>query len=165
MPMTLVSTVTLGAGGASQIEWTGIPQTGKDLLVVASLRTDTTAGGTRIRFNATTSGYTNRLLQGNGSSVFSYTNLTNSGFLGDLSNSGDTANTFGSAGTYIANYTSAANKSYSIDAVSENNATAANQWIIAGQWANTAAITTVTLSPQSATAFVQNSTASLYIIS
>jgi hypothetical protein len=38
---SLIETVTVGAGGAASIEWTGIAGTGQDLLVVFSLRCTT----------------------------------------------------------------------------------------------------------------------------
>lgn len=165
MPMTLVSTVTAGSGGATQFEFASIPQTGKDLLLLASLRTDTSAGGVVLRFNGSTSGYANRLLQGTGTGVSSYTNLTTGGFLGDTSNSSNTTNAFGLLSTYIPNYAIAAAKSYNTDHVSENSGSAANQWIIASSWSSASAITSMVITPQSANNFIQNSVISLYIIS
>lgn len=165
MAMTLVSTVTAGVGGATQLEFTNVPQTGKDLLLLAHLRTDTSSGGVVLRFNGSTSGYANRLLQGNGGSVFSYTNLTTGGFLGDTSNSNDSANAFGSISTYIPNYAITAIKTYGTDHVSENNGSTANQWIIASSWSDTSPITSLVVTPQSANNFIQNSSISLYIIS
>ena len=51
----------------------------------------------------------------------------------------------------------------SVDAVGENNATQAFQIISAGLWANTAAITSIQLIPQSGGGtFVADSTVSLY---
>ncbi len=73
-----------------------------------------------------------------------------------------TSNTFANAELYIPNYTSSNYKSASTDSVTENNATSALAIMTAGLWSNTAAITSITLTPDSATNFVQYSTFSLY---
>jgi hypothetical protein len=50
--MTLISSVTVGSGGAADIEFTSIPATYTDLLVKISIR-NATSGATRVyvRFN------------------------------------------------------------------------------------------------------------------
>jgi hypothetical protein len=159
--MTLVSTVTVGSGGAASIEWTGIAGTGKDLLVLVSARHDSTSSITEIRFNGSSADRTMRRLTGDGTNVFSGTD-TNIWARGARSDA--TASTFANASFYVANYAVAQNKSVSVDGLNENNATLANQEIQAGLWSQTAAITSVTLVPNSGN-FVQHSTASLYIIS
>jgi hypothetical protein len=161
--MQLVSTVTVGSGGASSIEFTGIPQTGTDLLLVFSGRSDN-FGGLGLQFNSDTGGnYANRSLLGTGSSVSSSTFGTN--YIRDFVNeSGFTANTFSSSAYYIPNYTSAVAKSVSVDGVQENNATQSRQIITAGRWTGTAAITSLKLAEYNGSNLVQHSTASLYII-
>ena len=59
------------------------------------------------------------------------------------------------------NYTSSNNKSISIDNVTETNATNNEMAIIAGLWSNTAAITSIKLTPDSGS-FATNSTFTLY---
>lgn len=161
MAMTKVSEVTVGSGGASSIEFTGIAGTGKDLLVLVSARHDSTSSITEIRFNGSSADRSMRRLTGDGTNVFSG-NDTN--IWARQARSDATASTFGNGSFYIANYAGSTNKSVSVDGVSENNGTLANQEIQAGLWSQTAAITSVTLVPNLGN-FVQHSTASLYIVS
>jgi hypothetical protein len=163
MAMTLVSTVTVGSGGAASIQFTNIPQTGKDLLLVTSLRnSDTgTTDGILLNFNSSTSNFSARVLYGTGSSALSTT--ASFDIIGGITGNGATASTFSNGQLYISNYASGANKSYSVDTVAENNATATRHAILAGQWANSAAITSIAIS--GGYNFMQHSTASLYIIS
>ena len=159
---TLISSVTVGSGGAATIDFTSIPQTYTDLVVSTSLRSNVTGGYVNISFNSNTTGYTNRYIQGSGSTA---TSANNVGRFADISNySGDTASTFSNGQIYIPNYTSSNNKSYSSDTANENNATQAYMYLIAGLWSNTSAITSIQLSPSSGN-FVQYSTAYLYGIS
>ena len=166
MAMTLVSTVTVGSGGAANIEWTGIAGTGKDLLVVLSGRSSAT-GTTRLRLqmNGQTSGYASRVLEGSGSSAYSFSESSAVHIAGGIiPTSSQTTNTFSNHAYYISNYTSTSTKSISVDAVTENNATAAEQTLTAASSSITSAITQVTLFAESGN-LVQHSTASLYIIS
>jgi hypothetical protein len=167
MAMTLVSTVTVGSGGAASIQFDNIPQSGKDLLLLFSGRVG--AGGTfrdynlHINGNTTGTSYTLRTLLGTGSSVLSYS-ATEARFAMEINDSSSTANTFSNVQVYFANYTSSAAKSVSIDLVGENNATASRQSIDAGLWNNTSAITSLTLRDRGFNTS-EFSSASLYIIS
>ena len=97
-------------------------------------------------------------LVGDGSSAAAYSNTD----IFDVSNgSTATSNTFSNAEYYIPNYAGGTNKSTSGDAVAEQNATTAQVILTAGLWSNTAAITSVGLTPTSGT-FLQYSTAYLY---
>ena len=74
-----------------------------------------------------------------------------------------TANTFGNMEIYIPNYAGSSNKSVSVNQVGEDNAATAYATLLAGLWSNTAAITSIKLTPFSGGAsFVQYSTAYLY---
>ena len=165
---TLISSVTVGAGGASSIDFTSIPATYTDLLLDLSIRSNraTEVYDTgRIRFNSDSgSNYTaSRRLYGNGSSAVSDAPaITNSGLFEMPTAAGATASTFGNIQIYIPNYAGSNYKSYSNDGVSENNGTAAYASLIAGLWNSTAAITAVNLLPYSGSQFVQYSTAYLY---
>ena len=166
MAMTLVSTTTVGSGGAASIEFTNIPQTGKDLLVKLSLR-GTSQANIFVRVNNDSgSNYSRRQLQGSGASV-STTDSTGATYwnTGFQSKDTDTANTFGSMELYLSNYTSSANKSGSVDSVNENNATTAYQHILALSWGQTTAISSIQIYNFDTSTFVQHSTASLYIVS
>ena len=169
--MQLVSTVTVGAGGAASIEFTSIPQTGTDLLVLLSHRDSGSFArqitlGLRVNANSG-SIYTALRLRGTGSATNSTTTSSFSTLVvGDNEgqDNSTTANTFSNSSFYLPNYTSSANKSVSIDSVSETNATNIGQFITAGLAATTSAITSLQLFTGIGSTFVQNSTASLYII-
>lgn len=159
---TLISTVTVGAGGAASIAFTSIPQTFTDLLLVLSLRANDTGTswiGGNLTINGVTTNQTERYLYGNGSTASS----TSASTIEFFANSGSsTANTFGNASIYIPNYASTTtNKSYSQDLVTENNSATAFQLIHAGLWSSTAAITSLSYALPSNN-LVQYSTASLY---
>ena len=160
--LVLVSTVTVGAGGAASIEFTSIPQSGTDLLLVISGRSSvgTNTGGFRVNGDNTTS-YSLRRLQGTGSGVSSSAWNPGDEVYYPISSSLDTANTFNNTAIYFANYSSSANKAGSVDGVSENNATAARQEIYAWSYNKTNAITAISIYAQG---FVQHTTASLYLI-
>jgi len=162
--MTLVSTVTVGAGGAASIDFTSIPQTGTDLVVMCSLRAS--GVGTNLTFNNDNgANYSKRRLQGSGSTVSS-NSASAQAYVNFIGQDATTyvANTFGNAAIYIPNYTSSTNKSVSIDGVTEDNATAAWMGLDAGLWSGTNAITSLKLASSNLDNFAQYSTASLYII-
>jgi hypothetical protein len=158
---TLISSVTVGAGGAANITFSSIPGTYTDLVVVYSGRSSGNDTDFQIRFNGSTTGYTVRYLAGSGSSAYSG-NLTAYSLTAQVSWSATTANTFGSTIITIPNYAGSTNKSWSADSVSENNASTAYQTLYAGVWANTSAITSITLQDIGADNHAQYSTAYLY---
>lgn len=159
---TLISTITVGSGGASSIDFTSIPSTFTDLCLKISARFSTafTSDTMKISFNSTTTNFTYRLLTGNGSSAASYNGTF--GNAGDTDANSATASTFHNGEIYIPNYAGSNYKSFSVDTVTENNATAAIADLLAGLWSNTAAITSIGLTPYSGGTFVQYSSASLY---
>lgn len=169
MTMKLISTITVGGGGAANIEFTSIPQTYTDLLVLLSIR------GSGNNYNrddialilngSTANQYLGRMLYaaegGTGStSATSGTVLDNMMRMpSDLA----TANTFGSTSIYISNYAGSTYKSINMDSVIENNSTSAYFLnVSAGLWSNTAAITSIKLSGVGDGTLIQYSTASLY---
>ncbi len=140
----LIAKTTLGSS-ASNVDFQSIPATYDDLLVVASARSADTTSQLTIAFNNSSADYTFRTLQGDGSSVASYTQA-NFGFnnIGYLPTSASTSNTFGNLEIYIPNYAGSTNKSVSISAVQETNATTAWAYVAAGLWSQTAAINRLT---------------------
>jgi hypothetical protein len=158
-----ISTVTVGSGGTSAIEFTSIPQTYTDLKILYSIRTTDNSVwySSRITFNGTAFNVNSsqRGLYGTGSAAGSE-NYANSEFI-FVNGNNTTASVFGNAEINIPNYTSSNNKSISGDMVTENNSTSAITYLVAGLWSNSAAITSITLAPASGT-FVQYSTATLY---
>jgi hypothetical protein len=162
---TLISSVTVGSGGAANIDFQNIPQTYTDLCLSTSLRTDrvATQDGLTLEFNASSANFTRRELTGNGASASS--GSASNGFAGNIDAASATASTFSNNQIYIPNYTGSTNKSYSADSVQENNATTAYAVLVAGLWSQTTAISRITLKSDNAANFVQYSTAYLYGIS
>lgn len=158
------SAVVVGGAGQASITFSAIPATFTDLVVKVSARTTTTgtAANLAFSFNGSTASRTGIYLGGNGSSASS-----GSGgefLIWTLPYNDATANTFGNTELYIPNYAGSSNKSMSTDGASENNATDGRVAFNASLWSNTAAITSITLTPQ-AGSLMQYSTAYLYGVS
>jgi hypothetical protein len=152
--MKLIETKTLGTAAAS-IEFTSIPQSFTDLVVLISGASDSTATRGILSFN-TGGTYTTRILFGAGTSADSLVSETHFRV-----NDNSQANTFGNSEVYIPNYTSSSAKTFSGNAITEKDATNAIQNLSAGLWSGTSAITSMTLNPVGAN-FVAGSTISLY---
>jgi hypothetical protein len=158
--MKLIESKTLGTAAAS-IEFTSIPQTFTDLVVLYVLRSDTAynSGGSyfNLTFNGTSANRSGRFLSGDGTGAAtgSFTPF------GGVAPSDFTANNFSNGSFYLPNYSGNTNKSVSGDNVRENNATTGLLGIDAGLWSDTSAINRLTLT-QNAGNFVAGSTAYLY---
>ncbi len=152
-----------GAGGATSLDFTSIPNTYTDLVLKVSARSTTTSDWVTLKFNGSTSGYTNRHLQGTGSSAGSFAQTTYE-YAMINNQSASTSNTFSSSEVYIPNYAGSTNKSYSIDTAGEANGTAAFMELNAQLWSNTAAITSISITSL-AGSLAQYTTAYLYGVS
>jgi len=159
-----IATVTVGSGGAANIEFTSIPGTYTDLLAVFSVRTNASnvKRAFELRINSGTSSQSSITLYADGSSVGSssyasaiYNNHT-------IPGANATASTFSNISVYIPNYAGSNNKSISIDGAGENNATEAGLAFSAGLYSSSTAITSLLVLPESTGSFVQYSTATLY---
>jgi hypothetical protein len=155
-----IQTVNL-TGTQANIEFTSIPQTYTDLKVVMSGRVNAASVSEtcKMTFNGVTTNFSNRYLFGNGSSASSGSD--SNAFVFRVPSGNATASIFGSGEVYIANYTSANHKLFRDESVSENNATESGLIFAQNLWANTAAITSITITPLNGS-FVQYSTATLY---
>jgi len=159
------SAVTVGAGGASSIDFTSIPSTYTDLVVKLSLRDNfaSVSVNAGMKINGSSTGLTGRVLFGTGSAANS-TTVTDS--IGYTVGTSGTASTFASTDIYITNYAStSAYKSYSAESAAESNATTVYVQMLAGLWSSNSAITSLTIYPQNASLFTQYSTAYLYGVS
>lgn len=160
----LISSVTVGSGGASSIDFTSIPATYTDLVLKVSVRGEKAAKYISLAagFNNTsnTTNWSKIQLEGGDGSVTS-TAPANAN-IGFPPASQQTASTFGSAELYIPNYTSSNNKSSSSDSVGEGNE-ANNVYadLMARLWSNTSAINRITLTADTGN-LAQYSTAYLY---
>jgi len=164
---TLISSVTVGSGGAANIEFTSIPATYTDLCVLFSARSNRAADSdpVNLEFNGSTTNDTSRDLEGDGSSAYSGTAGGSQTEIARIPAANATASTFGNALIYVPNYAGSNNKSSSGDAVTENNGVTAFAKLVAGLWSDSSAITSVKLISQTGNNFVQYSTAYLYGIS
>ena len=162
---TLISSVTVGAGGASSIGFTSIPSTYTDLLIFYSLRASNAAlyNVPDLRPNdqqpTNTAANNERYVQGDGSSATSGADGTLKMVIPAASN---TSNTFSNSFVYVPNYTSSNYKSINIDSVDENNGTTGYTTMYTGLWDRTAAISSFYIYPSASANFVQYSTAYLY---
>lgn len=153
-----IASVTVGSGGQANIEFTNIPQTYSDLIILTSLR----AAGVdnQLYFNNLTTNLKSSYVFGGGAATYAGADASNIQLQGSTSPS-ETASVFGSLMIYIHNYTSSLNKSVNVDSVLENNGVNSYQFLCAGLWSNTASITSVKLSNSSGN-YSQYSTAVLY---
>ena len=162
MSMTKIATVTVGAGGASSIDFTSIPGTFTDLVIYFSGRSNSAGSSSffpaQLKFNGSTANYSQRRLYSANGSVGSTTDSY--GIESPEANA--TANTFSNNVIYIPNYAGSTQKCVSIDNVSENNSNAALLQITAGLWTQTAAITSFGLVGYGGSTLLQYSTATLY---
>lgn len=165
--MVKIETVTVGSGGAASVTFSNIPQTYTDLVVLCSVRNESTSGQMTMVFNSSTDAtYSRRKLYGDGSTVVSNSGSSETVFnYIDIPYSTYTANTFSNASFYIPNYTSSSNKSFLVDSVEENNSTTSYAEIIAGLRSSTAAITSITFAINNGVDFNQHSSFTLYGIS
>ena len=151
----------------SSITFSSIPQGYTDLIILTSLRSDRASAVrdiTRIQFNGdTATNYSDKELYGTGSATSSASETTQTGArCGYPTATSATSNTFSNDVIYIPNYTSSNAKSFSADSTPETNATAQDTVLIAGLWSGTSAINSIKLYPQIGTAFIANTTATLY---
>ena len=158
---TLIASSTVGSGGASNIDFTSIPNTYTDLCLKVSLRSNRASEyeNINLRFNGSSSNLSSRRLTGTGIAAQSNTYASN---IYIQVNANTTSNTFSSTDIYVPNYAGSTNKSVSADTVMETNATNIEMALVAGLWSNTAAINQVTILPVDGTLWLQYSTAYLY---
>jgi hypothetical protein len=162
--MKLIAKTTLGSAAAN-IEFTSIPGTYTDLLVVLSTRSSraSTNDNIKVRFNgaSTDSNFTWRNLYGDGTTAISGTG-SSFGFVSDCNAANNTSNTFTSVEVYIPNYAGSTNKSFSVTQAHEQNGTTAYTGVNAGLWSQTSAITSMNFLLTTGPNFVTNSSAFLY---
>jgi hypothetical protein len=161
----LIQTVTVGSGGAASMNFTSIPQTYTDLKLLISSR-DAYAGlfdSVKITFNSNTANYSYKFLEGTGAVTTSSSGTSQaSGYVLTGNAATSTSSVFSNLEVYIPNYTSANNKPWAQNGVSENNATASYQYFNGQMWNNTAAITSIQLTPYQSVNFVEFTSASIY---
>ena len=159
-----IATVTVSGGGAASIDFTSIPSTYTDLVVLISgrsFRNDSPQDVISIGINGSYTNVSGVRLGGNGSTPFAGGGAID--YLGVAVGDTATASTFGNSFIYFPNYANTSyNKNISASGVGENNATEVTTQLAAGLWSSTSAITQINLKPQSGSNWKQYSTATLY---
>ena len=163
----LISSNTVGSGGVADITFSSIPATFTDLCLLISERTNRSVYNDylKIGFNGTTTLITYTGLEGNSTGANAYNTSAAAQLIGEAEGNTATANTFDNFQIYIPNYASSNNKSYSVDFVTENNFSTTNAAFAgfnAGLWSNSAAITSIKITPGIGSLIVEHSTAYLY---
>lgn len=158
----LIASSTVGSGGASSIDFTSIPNTYTDLMIMYSLRAANAGiyADTSITFTGAT-GSGGKSLYSLGTTVGSFSPTGSQNFYGESVGNNATASTFSNGTFYIPNYTSTTNKSLSGDGVGENNGSSSIMVLTAGGYTSSGAITAASLTVPGTT-FLQYSTAYLY---
>jgi len=164
---SLIASSTVGVLGASSIDFTSIPATYTDLLLITSVRSSDAAIRTPLNITVASSGsgYSSKLVRG-------YDNTTVDSASGGSTSintfrvpaAGNTSSVFSNDSTYIPNYAGSNYKSMSLDNTMETNlSTGTTNYLSlsAGLWSNTTAINQMSLT-LGAGNFVQYSTAYLY---
>ena len=158
----LISTVTVGSGGASTIDFTSIPATYTDLKLVCSLRNSGANNWAGLIFNGSAASFTMKNIKAYATTATSQS-VTDYIYVAQQNMSTDTSNTFSSVEVYIPNYTSSSNKSFSIYGVREGNSATNNDLFLwSARYTSSSAITSMQLTSNGSGTFVQNSTAYLY---
>ncbi len=150
-----IATVTVGSGGAASATFSSIPATYTHLQIRGISRTTSTGVNAYFRFNGDTSSsnYTLHQLYGDGGSIAGYSSGTGSfagAYLFYGASSSQSTNVFGAAVIDILDYsnTSKYKTGRSINGYDNNGSGLV--FLSSALWLNTAAITSITVLPQSA---------------
>jgi hypothetical protein len=147
----------------ASVTFSNIPQTGyTDLVIKGSARSSSANIGRAVNltFNSSGSNKRSKALYAENSITGTSNYTTQIWFIDGTNAVNASANTFSSFEIYVPDYRSAVNKSLSIDTVTENNGVA-TMGLSAGLWTDTAAISSITIAPESGS-FILNSSFSLY---
>ena len=162
-----IATVTVGSGGAANIEFTGISGSYQHLQIRLLLRNTWGVNKreeVRLRLNSDTgSNYARHGLEGDGSSAgaFGSASQTSMG-AGTLGGDGLTASTFSAGVIDILDYANTS-KTKTVRVLSGVDGNGEGWlWIRSGLWNNASAVTTITLSSDNGQTLKQYSRASLY---
>jgi hypothetical protein len=157
-----IATVLVGSGGSSSISFSSIPSTFKHLQIRQFNLNDTAGQTLFIRFNSDTgSNYARHQVGGTGGVTYASGEASQTaGFIGF--GSGTTTSGYGAATiTDVLDYTNT-NKYTTVRALSGNDYNGAGQIVLRSSlWMNTAAVTGITIYPDSGN-FTQHSSFALY---
>ena len=158
-----IATTTVGAGGASSITFSSIPQTYRHLQIRAIGRSSNTVEDSLYQFNGDVGAiYAHHLLVGNGSTAAAYATTSATSIKGAPYLTGNTS-IFGAGVTDILDYTNT-NKYKTVRTLTgydNNGGSFAQIQFYSGLWQSTSALTSITITPTAGT-YVQYSQFALY---
>jgi hypothetical protein len=154
---TPIASITLGAAAAS-VTFSSIPQTYTDLVLVSTNATASSGYLFSVRVNGdSATNYSSTRLLGNGTTASSGRETNYSfGFAGSVYSSSDPI------GNAIVNFMNYSNTTTNKTFLMRTNAANANTSLSVSLWRNTAAITSISVSPEFTANFVVGSTFNLY---
>jgi hypothetical protein len=159
-----IQTYTIGAGGSSGITFSSIPSTYSHLQVRYHARGASAVLGLNITVNSdTATNYSFHYLEGNGTAASASASVSSAPtYIGYIAASSYGANILGTVVIDILDYENT-NKYKKIRCLSgvDNNGSG-YVTLASANWRNTAAITSITLTPQGSTNFAQYSSIALY---
>jgi hypothetical protein len=161
-----IATVTVGSGGAANIEFTSIPSTFAHLQVRGLLRQSSSSasgGAPGIRFNGDTgSNYGYHALWGDGSSAYGDGLQSQSVLYVNRSTTAtQTASNFGAFVVDILDYASTSKNTTTRALAGYDNNGNGSLYVKSGLWLDTSAITSITVTPNAGN-WVEHSTLALY---
>ena len=163
-----IATVTVGSGGSSSISFTSIPSTYAHLQIRwlgRSARTGSTNDALKMTFNsATTNYYGGHFLYGTGAAAGALSDSSSSTMYGGYVTTADSiSSSFGVGIIDILDYANT-NKNKTVRLISgmDNNGTGGYLNFSSSLWMQTTAVSSITLTPNSATNLQQYSQFALY---
>ena len=167
--ITKIASTTVGAGGAVSLQFTSIPGTYTDLLVLTSIRLTANDNGCAFTINNNSGSINNYIrFSAVGTAIDTYKRASSSFYdsLAGVVASSWTSNVFSNTSIYISNYTSSSNKNIFVDTTAENNASTDTKSITTVMIADTNPVTSVKIYfTGTSNDFAQYSSAVLYGVS
>lgn len=163
-PTYIAIAKTVLSSSQRTITFSSIPSTYTDLLLSCSSKSDysSTTMVIRININSSSSNLTSRLIDSYGSGQYTTTDTT---WIYSTTGSGTSTltNAFGNAEIYIPNYAGSNKKPITVTYASELNESGTSLGVLASLFNSTSAITTISLTPDNASAnFASGSRFDLY---
>lgn len=165
--MESIATVTVGSGGAANVEFTSIPSGFQHLQIRGigrDLRAITAESSPNVSFNGSSSGYAEHALYGAGTSAAAYgaTGLAYFGFIGSFPGNANSAGIFGALVIDILDYNSTS-KTKTVRSFNADDRNGGGYVVLqSGLWNNTAAISSIRIADSTGSGLAQHSTFALY---
>ncbi len=157
-----IATVTVGSGGASNIEFTSIPSTYTDLCCLLSARysnagTQNTVWLQSINGNTSLTNYWMR-----GGDGYASSDASGGIYSGQVPAASASSNTFTNTEFMIGGYSTANKKPIAVMSTQENETTTVYRSYTTGYWANTSIVSSFIIDPDGANSFAEGTKAILY---